>query len=535
MEQITLSSIGMQSSAAKFVALHTTETAKWASTHGVGDRTAVWALNGNLGKLFHRLGSLAIILSFPFIAVFLWHIVEHCNGSAVEFLQQIASSTGLEYLQQSYPRPSWLGVRYLASFGLLQAFLQISLPGKKVFGPPTPKGNIPVYKSNGILSYIVTIALFFTTWHLNLFNPAAVYDATGTIISTSNIFSFVLCIFLYFKGRYAPSSTDSGHTGSFLFDFYWGMELYPRLGRYFDIKTWTNCRMGMMSWAVLTLCYAAKQASLSPSGYPSLSMLVTVGLMQIYIIKFFLWENGYWASMDIAHDRAGYYLCWGCLVWVPAIYTSPAMYLVKQPGTFLGGFGGSESSFLDGSISFMNTCSLNNTPNTTSATSSCLGFESSIGSGASTFSASPTPTAIFLACLIFLVGALSIYINYDSDRQRHQFRRAHGKCLIWGKPPRKIHAQYITANGQVNESLLLASGWWGVARHFHYLPELLAAFMWSCTAGTASIVPYWYFMFLTALLVDRSYRDDERCRAKYGKSWELYCQHVPYRIVPFVF
>ncbi len=35
--------------------------------------------------------------------------------------------------------------------------------------------------------------------------------------------------------------------------------------------------------------------------------------------------------MDIAHDRAGYYLCWGCLVWVPSIYTSPALYLVKQP------------------------------------------------------------------------------------------------------------------------------------------------------------------------------------------------------------
>jgi 7-dehydrocholesterol reductase len=496
MEQISLSS-SVGTTAAKFVAtevslLQNTETAKWATTHGVGDRNSVWALSGNLGRLLHSLGTAAILLSFPFIAVFLWPVVENYDGSATHFIQSIFSINGLEHIKQAYPRPSWLGFRYLAIFGILQAFLQITLPGKKVFGPPTPKGNVPVYKSNGILSYIVTIVLFTTTWHAGIFNPAAVYDATGTIISSSNIFSFLLCLFLYVKGRYAPSSSDSGHTGSFLFDFYWGMELYPRLGRHFDIKTWTNCRMGMMSWAVLTLCYAAKQASLSSTGYPSLSMLVTVGLMQIYIIKFYLWEDGYWASMDIAHDRAGYYLCWGCLVWVPAVYTSPAMYLVKQPGDFLGSFDGI----------------LGNSTNTTS---------------------------VGLASIIFLVGVLSIYVNYDSDRQRHYFRRTKGKCLIWGQPPRKIHAKYITANGHVNESLLLASGWWGVARHFHYAPELMAAFMWSCTAGTASIVPYLYLMFLTALLVDRSYRDDERCRAKYGKSWEKYCELVPYRIMPFLF
>ncbi|KAF5807426.1 putative 7-dehydrocholesterol reductase [Helianthus annuus] len=35
--------------------------------------------------------------------------------------------------------------------------------------------------------------------------------------------------------------------------------------------------------------------------------------------------------MDIAHDRAGFYICWGCLVWVPSIYTSPGMYLVNHP------------------------------------------------------------------------------------------------------------------------------------------------------------------------------------------------------------
>lgn len=63
------------------------------------------------------------------------------------------------------------------------------------------------------------------------------------------------------------------------------MELYPRIGKNFDLKTWTNCRMGMMSWAVLILCYAVKQRQLH--GSVSDSMMVSVALMELYVFKFF--------------------------------------------------------------------------------------------------------------------------------------------------------------------------------------------------------------------------------------------------------
>jgi hypothetical protein len=54
-----------------------------------------------------------------------------------------------------------------------------------------------------------------------------------------------------------------------------GTELYPRIGP-FDIKTWTNCRMGMMSWTFITICFAYKQAELY--GSVSNSMLVSITL-----------------------------------------------------------------------------------------------------------------------------------------------------------------------------------------------------------------------------------------------------------------
>ena len=73
------------------------------------------------------------------------------------------------------------------------------------------------------------------------------------------------------------------------------------------------------------------------------------------------WETGYWRSMDIMHDRAGYYICWGCLVWVPAVYTSPAMFLTTH------------------------------------------GVDSL-----------PAAAAVAIA----VAGAAAIYVNYNSDRQR---------------------------------------------------------------------------------------------------------------------
>ena len=48
------------------------------------------------------------------------------------------------------------------------------------------------------------------------------YDLFGEMLAALNQFSLVFCAFLYFKGKLAPSTTDSGSTGSLVFDFWWG-------------------------------------------------------------------------------------------------------------------------------------------------------------------------------------------------------------------------------------------------------------------------------------------------------------------------
>jgi 7-dehydrocholesterol reductase len=54
------------------------------------------------------------------------------------------------------------------------------------------------------------------------------------------------------------------------------------------------------------------------------------------------------------------------------------------------------------------------------------------------------------------------------------------------------------------------------------------------TLWEGSLAGFTYFLFLFILLTHRAFRDDARCRSKYGSYWDKYCAAVPYKIVPYV-
>ena len=74
-----------------------------------------------------------------------------------------------------------------------------------------------------------------------------------------------------------------------------------------------------------------------------------------------------------------------------------------------------------------------------------------------------------------------------------------------------------------------------MSRHFHYVPEVLAAFCWSVPALFENFLPYFYVTFLAILLTHRAIRDDRRCALKYGTDWDEYRKVVPYKIIPGIF
>ena len=87
----------------------------------------------------------------------------------------------------------------------------------------------------------------------------------------------------------------------------------------------------------------------------------------------------------------------------------------------------------------------------------------------------------------------------------------------------------------MKKSKLLLSGFWGLARHMNYVFEMMLATSWSLPALGYGVLPFLYVFFLGILLFHRTFRDEEKCSAKYGKGWVKYCQEVPYRFIPYVY
>jgi len=114
------------------------------------------------------------------------------------------------------------------------------------------------------------------------------------------------------------------------------------------------------------------------------------------------------------------------------------------------------------------------------------------------------------------------YIFRSSNGEKNDFRN--------GKNPKNL--EFMTTE---RGSKLITSGWWGRSRHPNYMGDLIMALSWSLPTGFETPVTYFYVIFFLVLLVHRQIRDDENCKKKYGKDWDIYCKKVPYRIFPYIY
>ncbi|GAB6028053.1 hypothetical protein CHUAL_002272 [Chamberlinius hualienensis] len=350
----------------------------------------------------------------------------------------------------------------------LWAILWLKIPSKTFYGPPTPYGYKPPYASNGFLYFVVSTIAFAI---INYFHPnisEVLYDNMPQLLGTLNIVALSLCLYLWINGRNKTVDPVLRTRLPFIFEFYRGMELHPKLLGV-DVKQLVNCRIGLGLWHLLPIAFLI--TSFHRNGYDS-GILVSVILQFVYLAKFYWWETGYFTTLDITLDRAGFYLSWGCLNVVPGFYTFASYYLVSHPSL---------------------------TRDVTNYT-------------------------------FLILGLLSIYINYSIDRQKELFIETKGDCKFWGKPAKCIEGNY--KNRPIK---LMASGYWGIARHLNYVFEMLAGLFWNIPAFGYGFIPFIYSIYLLILLVHRIYRDEDKCQAKYGPYWKKYCNAVPYRLIPHIY
>jgi len=170
-----------------------------------------------------------------------------------------------------------------------------------------------------------------------------------------------------FRGDKTPLLAEGGNTGNHIYDvlsplfitfqrqcahrqWFIGRVLNPRIPtpflehprRSFDIKTFIEIRVGLISWLLFDVAFLVKQYD--RYGYVTDSMWLIVAFQSFYVIDALWFEDAFLSTMDVAYvpltfgllifsrtDGSGFMLDMGNLVWVAFFYCLQARYLVSNP------------------------------------------------------------------------------------------------------------------------------------------------------------------------------------------------------------
>ena len=185
-------------------------TTEWSSGKGV--------LPGR-----ETIGPLFLMATTPAFSIVFFHVCANMNGDFLAFSQLCYNNGLFSTIHAIWPSP-WdpQACKMIGSFLGFELLLQRFMPGKMFKATVTPQGNQPIYKANGMASYVFTLVTLLSCTHMGWIRPALVYDKFGEILSSMNVFALAFCTMLLIKGHVAPTNSDSGRNQNFIIDFYWG-------------------------------------------------------------------------------------------------------------------------------------------------------------------------------------------------------------------------------------------------------------------------------------------------------------------------
>ncbi|ODV74036.1 delta(14)-sterol reductase [Cyberlindnera jadinii NRRL Y-1542] len=288
-------------------------------------------------------GVLAISLGLPTLCVVLHQLCNdhyHQRGLTID-LDELTNFHGLSFSEIAFNGQVW--TYYLLWFFGLVLFDTI-IPGTVKKGVTLRDGTSLSYNINGIqLSCLFVLALA-TRWQLthgSMPELVFLYDNTLQFTVVAVIFSALLALFVQITS-YLPLSGSNGkgtkerilavggNSGNWLYDWFIGRELNPRIGPW-DIKLFCELRPGMLLWLLLNLASMHHQYLKYGQVYDS--MLLVNLLQAFYIFDGVLNEEGCLTMMDITTDGFGFMLSFGDLALVPFTYSLQARYLAREPLT----------------------------------------------------------------------------------------------------------------------------------------------------------------------------------------------------------
>ena len=245
------------------------------------------------------MGPVLLVLALPPLVYWLWTSLAF-HGGVLTVLPRI-------------PPPTAATLVLYAAWWVVQAGLAQVLPGREVDGAPLADGSRLRYRLNGWPAFGVTLALALLGAVTGVIPPGFAYEHFGALLSAANVFTFAFAAWLWWRfGRR---------------DFFAGAALNPRL-RGFDLKFFCETRPGLILWALIVLSLAAAQWQRHRAVSPEMALVVAFQIL--YVADCLFHEEAILSTWDIRHERFGWMLAWGSLVWVPFTFSLQALYLVDH-------------------------------------------------------------------------------------------------------------------------------------------------------------------------------------------------------------
>lgn len=223
-----------------------------------------------------------MIIGFPLLMYYMWVGATFYGGhfpTATSTQSLAGFSKHLADLVWEYAFPTLRAWKIYWSFFIVEAAFYCFLPGVQGFGKPLDheEGKQLKYHCSAVWSFYITI-LLATVLHLSgIFKLYTIIDEFGPILSVAILSGFLVAFAAYISAW----TRDAQHrmTGYFVYDFFMGSELNPRLGP-LDFKMFFMVRIPWFILCGISCATATKQYDLY--GYVSAEVAFLVGAHFLY-------------------------------------------------------------------------------------------------------------------------------------------------------------------------------------------------------------------------------------------------------------